>query len=98
MLYGPNELGGTLWMNSPFVLPLVIILFSRKAQIRHCYFALLMGLIVFGLAGLAVFVASPHDDYRFLILLLLPIYQFGILAAVAGAAGLISIVRRYRRS
>lgn len=97
ILKGPSELGGTIWISSPFVLPLAVVLFSGKVHLQDFFLVLLAGLAVFGVVGLVWSLASPHDDFRFIGLILIPVYQFAILVAVTGAAGIIVWLRRRQR-
>lgn len=96
LTYGPFELGLIALLCPPLVLPLAIVFIARKMRTQSLFLAVLIGQIVIGVITLQLGFASPHDDFRYLILAFIPIIQFGILALVLMVVGFLKLINRQR--
>ena len=94
LLDGPMEVVPLLWLCSPFAVPLAFVLASRKEGRQRLYLAVLLCLTVGGCLSIAWAKTWDKSDFGYLILLLLPFYQFGFVALVVAVTGFTALIRR----
>jgi hypothetical protein len=77
-----------LWLCSPLALPSVIVFLVRSDRTLKLFFAVLLFLSVAGSLGLLWGLRADKTDFGYLILVLVPLYQFGLLALLLATLAL----------
>jgi hypothetical protein len=82
-----------LWLCLPLVLPLVIVLVARSERTQKFFVAVLLCLGVAGSLALLWGLETDKADFGYLILLLVPLCQFGFLAVLLAIYALLTSFR-----